>query len=199
MANTPRTVPYQDGMALGLGFDDLLGIAGTIDAVTWDSIESVEGNEGMNASYETSLIYSYEQLFSSLGISVNAEGRYLLYNAEGKFKFAEETRFNSSSTFLVARADLQNSYKRIRGVKPVEDAEALVRDNDRETFRKRYGDMFIRGIRSGGEYIAVLSIISEMQQVQRELAVNLKAAFDMISASGELGLCPKCHRHSSRY
>lgn len=183
-----RNIPFQDGMALGLGIDDLTGAVGSLSAVTFTTTKAAIGDEGMEGEYDTSLVYSVEQMYNSLKINVNAEGRYGLFSAEGKFSFAENSRFNSTSTFLVARADIQNAFTRMENPMPTEDAKDLVRDGKQELFRKRYGDLFIRGVKSGGQYIAILSITNKMQEDQRELGIALKASFDSIAAGGSLSV-----------
>jgi hypothetical protein len=186
MPGQQRTIPFADGMALGLGVDDLTGGVGTLRAVDFAVAEAAEGDEGMGADYETSLVYTSEQLYSSLGMNVSAEGRYGLFSAEGKFSFAEKTRFNRSSTFLVARATITNAFKRVDEPTPVQDARDLVSAGKQADFRNRYGDFFIRGVQSGGEYFAVLSITSETEQQQRELGLALKASYDGIAAGGSV-------------
>jgi hypothetical protein len=188
MVDQERTIPFRDGMALGVGINDLTGTVGTLPAITFEASAPASADEGMEGRFDTSLVNSSEQMYSSLGVDVSAEGRYGLFSAEGKFKFAEESRFNSSSTFLVARADIQNAFERVQNPIPVQDAQDLVRDGKTELFRKRYGDFFIRGVKSGGEYIAVLSITNESQQEQRELGVALKASFDGIAAGGSVSV-----------
>ncbi|WP_157630524.1 hypothetical protein [Kribbella catacumbae] len=186
MADQERTIPFRDGMALGVGINDLTGAVGTLPAIIFDTSAASAADEGMEGRFDTSLVNSSEQMYSSLGVNVSAEGRYGLFSAEGKFTFAEESRFNSSSTFLVARADIQNAFQRVQNPNPTQDAQDLVRDGKTELFRKRYGDLFIRGVKSGGEYIAVLSITNESQADQRELGIALKASFDGIAAGGSV-------------
>lgn len=71
---------------------------------------------------------------------------------------------------------------------PVQDAQDLIADGKRELFRTRYGDLFIRGVQTGGEYVAVLSIISKTEDKQRRLGPALKASFDGLVASGSVGV-----------
>ena len=181
---TQRTIPFTDGMELGLGVDDLTGEVGSLPAVQFSSSGPASGDEGMEARFDTLLVNTAEQMYDSLGVKVDAEGRYGLFSAQGKFSFMEESRFSSTATFLVARADIQSAFTRVKDPVPVADAQQLVADGQREKFRKRYGDLFIRGVKSGGEYIAVVSITSSTKQVERKLAAHLKASFDGIVASG---------------
>lgn len=181
-----RTVPFSDGMELGLGVDDLTGQVGSLAAVQFSAVSSAVGDTGMVARYDTNLVNSAEQMYDSVGVSVQAEGRYGLFSAEGKFSFMEESRFSSTSTFLVARADIQSAFLRATESVPVADAQALVRDGKKELFRKRYGDMFIRGVKTGGEFIAIISVTASLKETEQKVAANLKASFDGIVAGGSV-------------
>ena len=193
-----RTIPFRDGMELGLGMDDLTGQVGSLDAVSFTESGSPAADSGMEATYDTSLINSAEQLYSQLNVDVAAEGRYGLFSAEGKFAFAENSRFSSTATFLVARARVQTAFVRVRNPVPVPDAQALVRDGKQEKFRQRYGDLFIRGIKSGGEFVAVLSITSSVKSEERELAVSLKASFDGVVAGGSVDTAVRSRQEELR-
>ena len=181
-----RTVPFRDGMELGIGMDDLTGQVGSLAAVTFTESGASQGDSGMEAAYDTSMVTTAEQLYDQLNVNVSAEARYGLFSAEGKFAFAEKSRFSSTATFLVARADVQASFVRVKDPVPVPDAQNLVRDGKQDKFRQRYGDLFIRGVKSGGEFIAVLSITSQVKTEERELAASLKASFDGVVAGGSV-------------
>lgn len=64
------------------------------------------------AHYDTTLVYSAEQMYESLGLNLAVKARSGMFGAERKFTFAEEVRFNSTSTFLVARAKIEGAVKR---------------------------------------------------------------------------------------
>ena len=186
--SSQRTIPFADGMELGLGIDDLTGDVGSLAAVSFTRATPAAGDQGMEARYDTNLVQTAEQMYQSVGVNVAAEGRYGLFSASGKFSFMEESRFSSTATFLVARADIQCSFTRVQDPVPVADAQQLVRDGKQEAFRKRYGDFFIRGIKSGGEFIAIISITSSTTEKERQLAASLKASFDGLVASGSVSV-----------
>lgn len=183
----PRNIPFVDGMDLGLGFDDLTGEPGSLAAVTFTPTEAI-ADSGQEATYDTVIITTAEQLYEQLNVSVNAEGRYGLFSSKGKFEFLDKSHFSRTATFLVAHATVNSAFIRAKDPAPVEDAKQLVKDRNTELFRQRYGDYFIRGIQSGGEYIAIISITSEESQTEQKLAANLKASFDGIVASGSLSV-----------
>lgn len=181
-----RTIPFADGMDLGLGIDDLTGTVGSLRAVNFTAPAAAIGDPGMGGHYDTSLVHSSEQMYSALGVDISAEGRYGLFRAGGKFSFAEKSRFATSSTFLVARATITNALQRAVEPVPVPDALDLVRNGEKDLFRTRYGDLFIRGVQTGGEFLAVLSITSRSEDKQRRMGLALKASFDGLVASASV-------------
>lgn len=182
----PRTIPFTDGMELGVGVDDLTGAVGSLAAIEYDEAASATDDVGMAGRYETNLVRTAEQLYESLGVSVSAEGRYGLFNASAKLNFVESSRFSSTSTFLLAHARIERAFTRARNPRPVDDADQLVRDGRMEVFRKRYGDQFIRGVKSGGEFVAILSITSEEIETEQKLALSLKAGLDGLVFGGSV-------------
>jgi hypothetical protein len=182
----PTTIPFTDGMELGLGVDDLTGAVRSLAAVEFDAPGAAVEDLGMTGNYDTSLVRTAEDLYESLGVSVAADGRYGLFSASAKVDFAESSRFSSTATFLVARAKIDKAFTRARNPRPVADADRLVSDGRMDLFRNRYGDHFIRGVKSGGEFVAVLSITSSEIEVEQQLAIALKAGMDGLAFGGSV-------------
>jgi len=53
-------------------------------------------------------------------------------------------------------------------------------------FKQRFGDVFIDGLRRGGEYFATWEIVSTDQSVREKIATHVEAGFDDILASAHL-------------
>ena len=85
------------------------GIAGK--AVDVGAITSPTGAPGLTVSYNMQLISTVENLYDSIGVSVAAGGRYGLFSAQGKVQYAKEVKFNSQSTFLLARCFVEKAFQ----------------------------------------------------------------------------------------
>src|SRR5262245_15375463 len=97
-------IPWAPGMDYGMGVNLLNGqIAGK----GVDPGEIKGGAGGQIVTYDMMLINTMEELYSSIGISVEVSGSYGLFSADGKFKYSKEAKFNSQSTFLLARCVVQ--------------------------------------------------------------------------------------------
>ncbi|WP_341284971.1 PASTA domain-containing protein [Priestia megaterium] len=176
-----QNTEYRKGMNYGMGVNLLNGqIAGK--GVTPGNITGPTNAGGMGATYKFTLITSYEELYDSLGISISASGHYGLFSAEGKFQFANETKFNSQSTFLLVHAVLENAFTQCEDAVLEEPAVELIKQGKIEMFRERYGDGFIRGMSTGGEYFAIVEIKSSTTEKQQKIGASIKAEYESLVA-----------------
>lgn len=118
-------------------------------------------------------------------MSFEAQGRYGLFTATAKAQFSESTNYNSTSTFLVARCIVRNPLIRGKDFRVNESAKALLDSNQFDDFTKAFGDSFVRGLQTGGEFYAVIRITSISTTKQNELATLLQAEYNGLAASGE--------------
>src|SRR5437764_18498 len=108
----PQSVdlPFTQGMDFGMGVNLVEGgIAGK--AVDVGPITAPTGASGLTVSYNLQLISTVEDLYDSIGVSVSAGGRYGLFSAQGKVQYAKEVKFNSQSTFLLARCFVEKAFE----------------------------------------------------------------------------------------
>jgi hypothetical protein len=191
MADHSIDVPYTPGMDYGMGVSFLDGtIAGK--TVAPGVVAGPTGAVGQVVRYTLTIIKSFEDLFSSLGISVSASGHFGLFKASGKFAYATESKFNSQATFLLARCVVENAFSQAAdaALTPDGDGYRLLQQGKTDVFQQRYGDGFVRGLQTGGEYFAVISIISSDREEQESLAASFSAQygglFASVSVSAEL-------------
>lgn len=110
-------------------------------------------------------------------MSFEVQGRYGLLSASAKAEFSESSNYNSTSTFLVARVIVQNPFRRGKDFRVTQPAQDLLQALRFEDFKKAFGDSFVRGLQTGGEFYAVIRITSVSSATQTELAVTLQAEF----------------------
>ena len=185
MADQSTNIPWSQGMNYGLGVNLLNGdIAGK--AVDPGAVTPPTQAAGQTTSYNLTLINSFEELYSSLGISVDAGGQYGLFSASGKFNYAKESNFNSQSTFLLARCVVENAFTQDEDPQIRPEASALFQQGKADLFQQRYGDGFVRGMLTGGEFFAVISITSTSKEEQESIAASLQAQYGELFASIEV-------------
>jgi hypothetical protein len=171
-------IPWAPGMNYGMGVNLLTGdIAGKAIKPIEDKKEISEPTNagGQTVSYDLVQINSMEELYSSIGMSVEASGRYGLFNASAKAKYANESKFNSQSTFLMARCVVMNAFTQIEDPQIKDEAISLFQNE--EKFRDRYGDGYVRGMQTGGEFFVLISITSSAKEEQQSIAADIKATY----------------------
>jgi hypothetical protein len=168
---------------IGMGFNSESGLAvGT--ALEGFSIQVNPGASGQEVTASITIVNSHEELMENLGMSFEAQGRYGFFSGSAKAKFSENSNFNSTSTFLVARCIVENPMKRGKNFKVSPDAKALLDANRFPEFKTAFGDSFVRGLQTGGEFYSVIRITSVSTGKQVELAATLQAEANGLVASG---------------
>jgi hypothetical protein len=176
-----RRISFNDE-EIGMGFDSQSGLAiGT--ALEGFTIQENPAAPGAEVSASISIINTHEELQEQLGMSFEAHGRYGFFSASAKAKFSESTKFNSTSTFLVARCVVQNPLRRGKSFKVTAEAKELLNTGD-ERFTTAFGDSFVRGLQTGGEFYAIIRITSVSTVTQTELGATLQAEMNGLVAGG---------------
>ena len=124
---------------------------------------------GQVALSTITLINSHEELMDRIGMSLEAQGRYGFFSASVKAEFTESSTYNSTSTFLVAKVIVQNPFKRGVDFSLKQSAKDVLDDpvTGVENFKKAFGDSFVRGLQTGGEFYAVIRITSILSRPKR--------------------------------
>ncbi|MFI6600264.1 hypothetical protein ACIBHX_28805 [Nonomuraea sp. NPDC050536] len=184
MARIPqvRRVLFNDE-EIGMGFNSDSGLAvGT--ALEGFTVSSDPVATGQTVTSTITIVSTHEELQETLGMSFEAQGRYGFFSASAKTTFSESSNYNSTSTFLVARVVVENALRRGRGFKVTGDAKALLDALRFDEFKRAFGDSFVRGLQTGGEFYAVIRITSVSVSHQTSLAATLQAEANGLVASG---------------
>ncbi|MFU2017693.1 PASTA domain-containing protein [Peribacillus butanolivorans] len=168
---------------IGMGFNSLSGKAvGT--SLDVGEITENKVAPGMQVQSEITIINSHEELMNKLGMSFEAQGRYGAFSASVKANFSESSSYNSTSTFLVARCIVTNSFIRGRNFRVKPEAEALLKSNRFDEFSTAFGDSFVRGLQTGGEFYCIIRVTSIDTKKQSELGATLQAEFNGLVGGG---------------
>lgn len=173
-------IPWEKGMDYGSGINSLNGtIPGR--AVNPGAISAPTNATGQAVYYNLTKITTLEELNHSIGISIEASGRYGLFSASGKFKYSNETKFNSQSTFLLVRCVVENAFTQCQDPQIRSEASELIRQGKSDVFQTRYGNGFVRGMQVGGEFFAVISITSSSKEEEKSIAASLEANYGVFA------------------
>jgi len=178
-------MPFKDATAnmfIGDGIDTLSGEVRS-KAVTATEFEDLtgQGGEAQEVLFRLERIQSLEELQESLGLSIEGSASFGLFGGSEKFKLQEESRFNRFSLFVKVQVRVVNAERRMKNPQLLPEARDLLANGNATGFRERFGDVFVRGLRTGGEFFAVLEIQTSNDQ-------EVQAITNEAEASGAFGI-----------
>lgn len=178
------TVEYKQGMDYGVGIDTPSADARNA-GVSGDPTD-IHGAAGDTVTFQMTEVSSIEDIQSALGISASASAGVGLFSASAKMNYAQSCHFHSSSVFLMVSINVLQAFSSIRA--PVIDpaAGALLGQGDNTRFQDQFGDMFVRGLVTGGQFFGVIEVSSSSQTDQESLSVSLSGSYGLFNASGSV-------------
>lgn len=190
---------FVNGMKPGHGINVLAGDNLPNTAVE-GAITPIVAAQGQKVTNKLVRIDDVASLHKSLGIDVSASGFYYGYSANAKMDFANECNVNSHSTYLMVHIQVQNAFLSMDDPVLTQDALDLLRAQKPDRFRERFGDVFIAGLNTGGEYFALIEISGTNEKEKEALSVQVNAAYQGVVMAAELGvtirkMCESSHDH----
>ncbi|MGG3819232.1 hypothetical protein ABEU87_17505 [Bacillus subtilis] len=186
-----REVEYINGMNLGLGYNSFTNSVHPSSALdNIDQTRPVVEATGQKVYFQVELLSNSLSLSEQLNVSASAALTYgLTASGSAKTSFAHSFKQNSYTVYVLVRVHVQNQQTLLDLTRAkLSDKAALLYATDIENFNKIYGNCFVCGILSGGDYYGILEIESRSAEEFREIKANLsgKATYGVISgeASG---------------
>ena len=137
---------------------------------------------GQAAVFRFQMLTSQASLEKALSISGEFEARYALFSGGAKVGFAESSAINTSSTYIVASCRVANALRSGRNFTPNEAAARLIEANDRDGFKRAFGDRFTQALHTGGEFYAVVRVTSSNTDHQQKISASLHAELNGLTA-----------------
>ena len=179
-----RNVPYSEGLDYGVGIDSPSGTA--LNVAATGNPSQIPNAGGQVFDYTMNELTSEEDLQTALSISVEANGGIGLFSASARMDYAKSCQMNSSSVFLLVKIQVTNAFTMITqpGISPA--AATLLANGNVTAFQQQYGDMFVRGLQTGGCFFGVIEIKTESEKDQQTLSGSVSAAYGpFASGSGD--------------
>lgn len=140
--------------------------------------------QGQVVSGHALIVNSHEELEDRIGVGFRASARFGISSASAKMDYSKATGFNSTSTFVLASAGVENPIARGSNFQLTQSAQGLLTANNTDSFRTAFGDSFVRAIKTGGEFFAVFRLTSLKTTTQESLASTLSAEINGFVDSG---------------
>jgi len=181
-----RLIPFQEGMKVGFGYDLIKGIPLTSPAVQ-GTISPIANAAGQLVISHVVRITDQDTLHRTLGVNLDAGGRYFGASGDVKANYAQECNISTYSTHVLVGVSVVDAFESFDAPVLSPDAVQLLTDGAQSVrFRQRFGDVFIDGLRKGGEYFATFEIISVDEATREKIAVQVSAAFNSGVAAAHL-------------
>ena len=175
-------LPFND-QQIGQGFNfdsrENVGTALLVEKIFEDPV--VDGQIVRTSFHSVS---TQESLMEALGLSASADARYGLFAADAKVDFAQSHSVNSFSSFVAGRCEVQNATRHGRGFSLTALAAPLINSGNTEQFKRAFGDMFVRSLKTGGEFYVVARVTSVSAEHQSKLTASLHAEYNGLAAGG---------------
>jgi hypothetical protein len=172
-------------MKVGFGYDLVKGASLASPAVE-GAISAITEAIGQRVQSHLIRITDIDTLHQALGVNVDAGGSYFGVNADAKVSFAKECNHSRVATLVMTGVTVTDAFENFDAPVLNADASELMKNNNNVRFHQRFGDVFIDGLRRGGEYFAIFEINSVDESVREKIAVHVETSFNSLLAAGHL-------------
>lgn len=181
-------IGYINGMNLGIGFNRAtndIHPAPALDGV--DYYRDLPNANGQEVLFRVELVSSTESIIEKLNVSARASLKYgITGSGSARTSFSSLFKQNSYTIYILVRVMVTNKQTLLdlSKISIKADAARLYKNNPK-SFLKQYGDSFIYGLITGGEFIGVLEITSSTASELNEIrsAISGKASVGMWSGN----------------
>jgi hypothetical protein len=191
------------GIVLGIGVNSA---AKTLHAPAIENVvllPDIIGASGQIVAFSIEQLSASASLSQQLNVSTSASLKYASTGSGSmSAQFVNNIKQNSFSIYIVVRTLVINSEKvldlsRIR----LQDDAAGTWVNQPSAFVEQYGDAFVYGVVTGGEFFAVLEIQTESADEYREVKASLsgKGQFGLFSGNASASFSETLGRITTSY
>jgi hypothetical protein len=173
-------VPYQFGYDYGIGVKSATG--GRMQLGAKGAPSQVKDASGGSGGFQMLQIRQTSELEDHLGISADASGGVGLFSASDRFNFSRDCKIQTSSISLLLTCTQLNGFEQL--TQPVLDdaAGALVSAGQADLFAQRYGDCFVAGLETGGQFFGVIRIDVRSESDHQTIENSLSGSYGPFSA-----------------
>ncbi|MGA7314267.1 MAG: hypothetical protein WBX22_09865 [Silvibacterium sp.] len=146
-------------MDFGVGIDSVNGNVRGLATTRPDPV-TVPGTGGQTVAFTVHKTEKIEDLQTALGLSVDAEASFEMFGGSEKFDFMQQAKFHDYSLFFAVSIDVMNQETHLIGEELIPTAAGLLAQGQNDRFRQEFGDFYMKGLQTGGQYFAVVEIVT---------------------------------------
>jgi hypothetical protein len=174
------TVAPPEGVIAGRGIDTFNWVSKN-DALADTTMET---SGGEHIDYEGRVIEDRSELNQALELSAEASFEGFGASVSGKAKFGANQSLNTYSVYFLYKLTVQNSEQKLAKatMRLDKNAKALLEETPpaqrAKAFFKKYGDQFVKSMKTGGELIVLYEFATSSAEDKREITAEVRAAFE---------------------
>jgi hypothetical protein len=173
-------VPYQDGHAFGIGVKSATGGRRGLGVV--GSVSQIPGASGGSGGFQWTSIQTTSDMEDQLGISADASGGVGLFSASDRFNFAKNSKIQQTSIAVLLHCTRQFGFQQIDDPALSPSSAQLVSQGQLDLFADRFGDCFVVGLRTGGQFFGILRIDTKNEESRQTVENSLSGSYGPFSA-----------------
>jgi hypothetical protein len=173
-------VPYQFGYDYGIGVKSSTG--GRMQLGATGTPAQVKDASGGSGGFQMIKITQTSDLEDHLGISADASAGVGLFSASDRFNFSRDCKIQTNSIALLLTCSQLNGFEQIPQPALSDAAAALVANGQADLFTERYGDCFVAGLETGGQFFGVIRIDVRSETDQQTIENSLSGSYGPFSA-----------------
>jgi len=177
-------VPYVRGYDYGIGV--LFASGSPMGMAVSGTPTSVQGGGGGIGDFNFQQIQNSRDLEEQLGISADAGAAVGLFSASDQFAYVKACKLQTYSLALLIWCKKSFSYQQFDEPKINDTASPTV--GNPTLFFQRYGDCFVRGISTGGQFFGLIRIDCKNEQTRTSVENALSGSYGPFSADVQLKL-----------
>ena len=181
-------IPFMNGMKVGLGYELLTGSPSSNPAVVGSAITPPQKGSGQTVTTTFRLVQEVDALQEALGLSAAVSGGYAGFSGSAKMEFAQQCAVTQYCLYVVLAVEVINSCESIDNPALVPDGTELLAAGTVDRFRQRFGNRYISGLKTGGEYYAVYRVQSFDENERTSVAAQISASYHNPALSAKLNV-----------
>jgi hypothetical protein len=143
--------------------------------------EQIYSDNAQEVNYYLEQVEELTKFKSAIGSNVSASFGWGIASFDGTFSFLKNGDFTSYKNYIYVRVTVRNSIEKLKNMRLTE--EALRLSSDPAAFLRRYGNEFVYGRQTGGEFLAVVEYSSDTKEEQEKIAATLKASASLYGSA----------------
>jgi len=173
-------VPYQDGHAFGIGVKSATGGRRGLGVV--GGVSQIPGASGGSGGFQWTSVQTTSDMEDQLGISADASGGVGLFSASDRFNFVKNSKIQQTSIAILLHCTRQFGFQQIDDPALSASAAQLVSQGQLDLFADRFGDCFVVGLRTGGQFFGILRIDTKNEESRQTVENSLSGSYGPFSA-----------------